>query len=57
MVSDGVWLDRAPGTFQGLMNNVFHNLLDAGLLIYLDDILLYRRMLEEHEALLREVLG
>ena len=34
-------LTNAPGTFQRLMNGVFHDLLDRSLLVYLDDLLVY----------------
>lgn len=46
-------LTRAPDTFQGLMNNNFWDLLDVGLLVYLDDILIYSKTLEEHASKLR----
>lgn len=52
----GFGLTGAPGTFQGLMNDVFRELLDAGLLVYLDDILLYSKTLSDHVVLLRKVL-
>lgn len=38
------------------MNDIFRDLLDAGLLVYLDDILIYKRTWEEQVRLLREVL-
>lgn len=44
----GFGLTGAPGTFQGLMNDIFCDLLDDGLLVYLDDILVYSWTLEEH---------
>lgn len=48
-------LCNAPGTFQRVMNNVFFRLLDRGVLVYLDDILIYSRSQEEHVALLKDV--
>lgn len=39
------------------MNNVFFKLLDKGVLVYLDDILIYSRTKEEHVALLKEVFA
>ena len=36
-------LCNAPGTFQRTMNNVFFKLLDRGVLVYLDDILIYSK--------------
>ena len=50
-------LTNAPGTFQRVMNNVFFKLLDKGILVYLDDILIYSRTKEEHVQLLREVFA
>ena len=37
------------------MNHVFFDLLDKGVLVYLDDVLLYSRMMEEHRELLEAV--
>ena len=39
------------------MNNVFFKLLDRGVLVYLDDILIYSRSQEEHVKLLIEVFA
>ena len=49
-------LTNAPTAFQHLMNNVFLDLLDICVLVYLDDILIYSDTLEEHRHHLREVL-
>ena len=37
------------------MNNVFMPLLDAGVLVYMDDILVYSKTVEEHKVLLNKV--
>ncbi len=50
-------LTNAPGTFQRVMNDVFFQLLDRGVLVYLDDILIYSRTQEEHIELLKEVFN
>jgi len=34
-------LTNAPVAFQQFMNNIFSNLLDVYIMIYLDDILIY----------------
>ena len=34
-------LRNAPATFQAMMDDLFHNMLDEGVVIYLDDILIY----------------
>lgn len=50
-------LSTAPSTFQRMMNNVFFDLLDNGVLCYLDDLLLYSKTVEEHKVLLDKVFG
>ena len=48
-------LTSGPATFQRLMNQVFQPLLDKGVVVYLDDILVYSKTEEEHLRLLSEV--
>ena len=48
-------LTNAPASFMHLMHRVFRDLLDRGVVIFLDDILIYSKTADEHEALLREV--
>ena len=50
-------LCNAPSHFQRVMNHVFFDLLDRGVLVYLDDVLIYSRTLEEHRKLLRAVFA
>src|SRR5204862_5042939 len=47
---------NAPATFQTLMNDIFQDLLDICVIVYLDDILIYSKHKEEHEYHLRQVL-
>ncbi|GBG68526.1 hypothetical protein CBR_g3070 [Chara braunii] len=49
-------LTNATTTFQAAMTTEFRHLLDRYVLIYLDDILVYSRSLEEHVEHLRTVL-
>ncbi|KAJ9513875.1 hypothetical protein QJQ45_020951 [Haematococcus lacustris] len=49
-------LTNAPATFQRVMNNIFHDLLGKSVLVYLDDILIMSRSLEEHFMHLEQVL-
>ena len=49
-------LVNSPATFQNMMNHIFRDLLDQGVLVYLDDILIYSKTQEEHDRLSHEVL-
>ncbi len=48
-------LSTALATFQRMMNTIFFEMLDKGVLIYLDDILVYSKNIEEHKKLLDRV--
>jgi hypothetical protein len=49
-------LTGAPTTFQKAMNTTLAPLLRKGVLVFLDDILIYSRSLEEHLVHFRQVL-
>jgi hypothetical protein len=49
-------LSNAPATFQNMMNHIFRDLLGLGLIVYLDDILIYAETEEEHDRIVTEVL-
>jgi hypothetical protein len=49
-------LTNAPGTFMHLMHETFREYLDDFVLVFLDDILIYSKTLEEHEVHVRKVL-
>ncbi|KAF8756697.1 hypothetical protein RHS01_04274 [Rhizoctonia solani] len=50
-------LTNAPATFQHFMNNLFRDLIDITVVIYLDDILIFSEKPEEHPSHVREVLS
>jgi hypothetical protein len=49
-------LTNAPGVFMSLMNGVFREYLDKFIQVFIDDILIYSRTMEEHDEHLRLVL-
>jgi hypothetical protein len=49
-------LANTPATFMDLMNQVFHDFLGQSVVVFIDDILIYSKSLEEHEYHLRRVL-
>jgi hypothetical protein len=49
-------LTNALAIFQTLMNEIFRDLLDVCVIIYLDDILVYFKDPRDHEQYLRQVL-
>ena len=40
-----------------MMNTIFFELLDNGVLVYLDDVLIYTKTVEEHVVLLNKVFA
>ena len=49
-------LINAPATFQFLMNDIFRDMLDVCVVVYLDDILIYSKNDEDHEKHVRQIL-
>ena len=49
-------LTNAPATFQRFMNDIFHDLLDICVVVYLDDILIYSEDMSQHQEHIKEVL-
>ncbi|KAG5723659.1 hypothetical protein E4T56_gene20267 [Termitomyces sp. T112] len=41
-------MTNSPATFQYFMNNIFHDMNNIFVIMYLDDILIYSNSLEEH---------
>ena len=50
-------LCNAPAMFQSMMDNIFHDPLDNGVIVYLDDILIYTENVDKHIPLVQEVLS
>ena len=50
-------LVNAAATFQAMMNTILRKFLDHGVVVYLDDILIYSKHEEEHVELVMQVLA
>ena len=48
-------LSNSPAAFQWFMNDIFHDLLDKYVTIYLDDILIYSNLPAKHRKHVHEV--
>jgi len=49
-------LSNALSAFQLFMNDIFSNVLDIFVVIYLDDILIYSDNIDDHKKHVKEVL-
>ena len=50
-------LCNSPATFQGMMNEIFKELIDEGVVVvYMDDILIFTKTLEEHREVVKGTL-
>jgi predicted transcriptional regulator len=47
---------NAPASFQDMMNHILNDLLDKGVVIYIDDMLIYAKNTEQDDKLVEEVL-
>ena len=50
-----IGLTNVPATFMRTMNNLFSDMLDRGVVAFMNDMLLYSSIIEEHELLLKSV--
>ena len=50
-------LVNAPATFQAMMNTILREFQDHWVVVYFADILIYAESLEEHKALIKQVLS
>ena len=49
-------MTNSPATFQYFMNDIFHDMSDVFVIVYLDDILVFSETEEEHCVHVRRVL-
>ena len=49
-------LCNAPSTFQNFVNDIFADLVEVFVVVYLDDILVYSKKFKDHVQHVREVL-
>jgi len=49
-------LVNAPATFQAMMKSILRDFLDHWVVLYLDDILIYSKTVEQYEGLVKQVL-
>jgi len=49
-------LVNAPATFQAMINTILREFLDHEVVVYLYDILIHSKTMDEHEALVKQVL-
>jgi len=49
-------LTNTPAAFQRFMNNMFSDLLDVCIVVYLDDILIYSDDIMQHQSHIKEIL-
>ena len=46
-------LANAPTTFQNIMNEIFRDMIELGVIIHLNDILIYSEIQRDHLALVK----
>jgi hypothetical protein len=49
-------LPNAPSTFQHMMNHIFWDMIDMGLVASMDDLLIYADTVERHNKIVQELL-
>jgi hypothetical protein len=49
-------LTNAPATLLDMINHILKDLLDEGVIVYIDNVLIYAKTEEKHDLLVKEVL-
>src|SRR5258708_35999797 len=49
-------LVNVPATFQGMIKHIFRDMLDQGIIAYIDDLVMHAKTREEHDKIVFEVL-
>ena len=49
-------LVNAPATFQSIINHIFRDMLDKGMIAFMDDIITHAKTHDEHDKIVLEVL-
>ena len=52
-----IGLKNVPETFIRMMNNLLEDMLDKGVVVFLDDVLIYSTMVEQHFSLLEKLFA
>ena len=47
---------NTPAIFHAIINHILYNLLNNGILIYINNILIYTKTIEEHNRLILDIL-
>ena len=50
-------LTNSPATFQHFMNNIFQDMANVFVIVYLDDILIFSKNISKHHKHVQEVLS
>ena len=51
-----IGLINTPATFQIIINHILYNLLDNGVLVYINDIFIYTKTIKEYDRLVLDIL-
>ena len=49
-------LVNAPATFQSMINHIFRDMLDKGMIAFMDDIIIHAKTCEKHDEIVLEVV-